>query len=63
MNRFQILFVLVSMLLGGAGAGVDSIRTLTPLLYVQAGDDNSDGVIDEDESGWDCSTMGNRLCG
>lgn len=27
------------------------------------GDDNRDGVIDEDESGWDCRTMGNRLCG
>jgi hypothetical protein len=28
-----------------------------------AGDDNGDGVIDEDESGWDCRTMGNRICG
>lgn len=27
------------------------------------GDDNGDGVIDEDESGWDCATMGNRICG
>ncbi|GBQ04367.1 hypothetical protein SSP531S_58610 [Streptomyces spongiicola] len=27
------------------------------------GDDNRDGVVDEDESGWDCRTMGNRLCG
>ncbi|MFB6700256.1 hypothetical protein [Streptomyces rubiginosohelvolus] len=27
------------------------------------GDDNADGRIDEDESGWDCRTMGNRLCG
>ncbi|MFM9647817.1 hypothetical protein ACKI1S_16915 [Streptomyces galilaeus] len=27
------------------------------------GDDNRDGVVDEDESGWDCQTMGNRLCG
>ncbi|MFB6629945.1 hypothetical protein ACFCWY_08625 [Streptomyces sp. NPDC056362] len=27
------------------------------------GDDNADGHIDEDESGWDCLTMGNRLCG
>ncbi|EFV12960.1 hypothetical protein [Segniliparus rugosus] len=27
------------------------------------GDDNGDGVIDEDESGWDCSTMGNGICG
>jgi hypothetical protein len=27
------------------------------------GDDNGDGVIDEDESGWNCATMGNRVCG
>jgi hypothetical protein len=30
---------------------------------VEAGDDNEDGVIEEDESGWDCPTMGNRICG
>ncbi|MER6109296.1 hypothetical protein [Streptomyces hirsutus] len=27
------------------------------------GDDNRDGIVDEDESGWDCATMGNRQCG
>ncbi|MER7497087.1 hypothetical protein ABT033_31380 [Streptomyces pharetrae] len=27
------------------------------------GDDNRDGVVDEDESGWDCHRMGNRRCG
>ncbi|MGW0033037.1 hypothetical protein ACWDXD_24875 [Streptomyces sp. NPDC003314] len=27
------------------------------------GDDNGDGRVDEDESGWDCAAMGNRLCG
>ncbi|MFB6505560.1 hypothetical protein ACFC07_22285 [Streptomyces sp. NPDC056099] len=27
------------------------------------GDDNRDGRVDEDESGWDCRTMGNRTCG
>lgn len=27
------------------------------------GDDNSDGRIDEDESGWNCATMGNKICG
>ncbi|MFG2986170.1 hypothetical protein ACGFYQ_33800 [Streptomyces sp. NPDC048258] len=30
---------------------------------VLAGDDNRDGVIDEDESGWDCARMGNKVCG
>lgn len=27
------------------------------------GDDNADGRIDEDESGWNCATMGNKTCG
>lgn len=27
------------------------------------GDDNHDGYVDEDESGWDCATMGNLVCG
>ncbi|MFC8640106.1 hypothetical protein ACFUC2_05020 [[Kitasatospora] papulosa] len=27
------------------------------------GDDNGDGRVEEDESGWDCRTMGNRVCG
>ncbi|MGW3627603.1 hypothetical protein [Streptomyces sp. NPDC000880] len=30
---------------------------------VLPGDDNRDGIVDEDESGWDCRTMGNRQCG
>lgn len=29
----------------------------------EVGDDNADGVITEDESGWDCVSMGNRICG
>ncbi|MFD3514838.1 hypothetical protein [Streptomyces sp. NPDC058657] len=33
--------------------------TVVPL----SGDDNGDGRIDEDESGWDCTRMGNRVCG
>ena len=28
-----------------------------------SGDDNGDGRIDEDESGWNCETMGNGECG
>ena len=27
------------------------------------GDDNHDGLVMEDESGWDCATMGNLICG
>ena len=36
-----------------------AVVNVAPLV----GDDNGDGVIDEDESGWDCRTMGNRVCG
>lgn len=33
-------------------------------LYAwEVGDDNADGVITEDEYGWDCATMGNMICG
>ncbi|MDV6291366.1 hypothetical protein R2F25_38795 [Streptomyces sp. UP1A-1] len=32
-------------------------------LHLTPGDDNGDGRVDEDESGWDCRTMGNRVCG
>ncbi|WP_288337074.1 hypothetical protein [uncultured Gordonia sp.] len=32
-------------------------------MSVTPGDDNGDGIIDEDESGWDCATMGNQVCG
>ncbi|AKN68701.1 hypothetical protein QR97_01775 [Streptomyces sp. PBH53] len=33
------------------------------VAVIPAGDDNGDGRIDEDESGWDCRVMGNRVCG
>ncbi|OAT69432.1 hypothetical protein AWB85_20285 [Mycobacteroides immunogenum] len=42
-----------------AHAYAPSIHATAPI----GGDDNGDGVIDEDESGWDCTTMGNRICG
>ena len=33
-------------------------------LYAwEVGDDNADGVITEDEYGWNCATMGNMICG
>lgn len=34
-----------------------------PKPHQLKGDDNHDGVIDEDESGWNCHTMGNKQCG
>lgn len=30
---------------------------------IARGDDNADGIIDEDESGWRCDSMGNGYCG
>ncbi|EKT81858.1 hypothetical protein WSS_A15239 [Rhodococcus opacus M213] len=27
------------------------------------GDDNHDGYVDEDETGWDCNVNGNQVCG
>jgi hypothetical protein len=32
-------------------------------IVTLVGDDNRDGYVDEDESGWICHTMGNRICG
>ena len=29
----------------------------------ELGDDDCDGIIREDESGWDCQIMGNGICG
>ncbi|ANA99701.1 Uncharacterised protein [Mycolicibacterium phlei] len=42
---------------------VHSEYALSTTVTSPRGDDNGDGLIDEDESGWDCATMGNRICG
>lgn len=51
----------------GANALDDSICVTAPEYAGQfcgdPGDDNGDGFIEEDESGWDCRTMGNHICG
>ncbi|BDY27534.1 hypothetical protein [Mycolicibacterium mageritense] len=54
------VMISASAILGAAPALAqpDPLPT-SPLI----GDDNHDGVIDEDESGWDCTTMGNQICG
>lgn len=46
----------------GYGAPAHSAPAADHAAPLEAGDDNGDGVIDEDESGWDCSTMGNGMC-
>jgi hypothetical protein len=30
---------------------------------IEVGDDNGDGIITEDESGWSCVDHGNHICG
>ncbi|MDA3643801.1 hypothetical protein LZ318_11820 [Saccharopolyspora indica] len=56
MNKFAAvaLLVLSGLLVATVFAGIASLS---------AGDDNGDGVIMEDEAGWDCEVMGNRICG
>lgn len=49
-------------LLASIGAARSDESAPRPTVTV-AGDDNRDGVVDEDESGWDCQAMGNRQCG
>ncbi|MCD9903194.1 hypothetical protein LUR56_31075 [Streptomyces sp. MT29] len=44
------------------GDPADSTPTAPRVVALSPGDDNRDGRIDEDESGWDCTAMGNRLC-
>lgn len=47
--------------IGYASAPVTVETSAAPAIL--AGDDNRDGIIDEDESGWNCETMGNGICG
>ena len=35
----------------------------TDVYAYEVGDDNADGVVMEDESGWSCVDMGNKVCG
>ena len=56
MKRFVTL-ILAGLFTATAFATVAACSETLP------GDDNRDGVIMEDESGWDCRTMGNKVCG
>ncbi|MEV8396685.1 hypothetical protein [Streptomyces niveus] len=40
----------------------DTAPCPAPATTVTVGADNRDGRIGEDETGWDCATMGNRQC-
>jgi hypothetical protein len=54
------LVVLASLATIGAARSDSPVRPTTATVR---GDDNRDGTVDEDESGWDCRTMGNGVCG
>ena len=47
----------------GADRGDETVTVYNDGRSDAVGDDHRDGRIDEDESGWDCRTMGNRACG
>ncbi|WP_157897077.1 hypothetical protein [Mycobacteroides salmoniphilum] len=62
--------IMLASLVGAAVAAGAVYAETNPIAYEETsvvqtvpGDDNGDGVIDEDESGWDCKTMGNHICG
>src|SRR4029077_14303069 len=70
MNRTLALVVVKAALraglaLGFAAAphGVAHASAGYDAYAAEVGDDNADGRIDEDESGFDCRTMGNWRCG
>jgi hypothetical protein len=43
-------------------AHTDTIAGHDPYA-AEAGDDNAEGIIREDESGWSCVDGGNKVCG
>ncbi|MFJ2225626.1 hypothetical protein ACIOFY_36990 [Streptomyces anulatus] len=49
-------------ILGATAAPGAPVPPASGVTVTLPGDDNRDGYVDEDESGWDCRTMGNRLC-
>ena len=50
---------LIALSLMGLGTGIAS----ADVYAEEVGDDDGNGIIMEDESGWDCASMGNRICG
>jgi hypothetical protein len=63
-----VLAGLLALLFLAGAATVSAVRAdATPhpatTVTVTVGDSNGDDRIDEDEPGWDCRTMGNRVCG
>jgi hypothetical protein len=71
MNRTTTTIALVlaktvlgaGLALGFATAPHGVAHTGYDAYAAEVGDDNADGRIDEDESGWNCAEMGNLRCG
>ena len=70
MNRTTIALVVAKAVLGASLAlglrsrpARDSPRRRRQAYAREAGDDNCDGIVMEDESGWRCDRMGNFICG
>lgn len=59
----HIVAALVVWLSGVDSAPFPVIWDSQAQVVTLVGDDNHDRYIDEDESGWICATMGNRICG
>lgn len=61
------MIALLIVILAAFGQSPATILTHVPdapaAVRVFFGDDNADGVVDEDESGWSCAIDGNRRCG
>ena len=67
-RRISAIAVLASVLFTATGTNEpwfsqNDSATTSSISPRFAGDDNNDGYITEDETGWDCATMGNRVCG
>ncbi|MFI8265349.1 hypothetical protein [Streptomyces sp. NPDC085665] len=62
-----VLAGLLGLLFLALAATVGAVRIDSaaprPAVTANVGDDNGDGAVDEDEPGWNCHTMGNRICG
>lgn len=58
------LLVAVLAVFGHSPATILSVIPDAPAaVRISLGDDNADGLVDEDETGWSCAIDGNRRCG
>ena len=70
MNRRIAIFVAKTVLGAGLALGFAAMPHAMAhepgwrdAYAAEVGDDNADGVLTEDESGWSCVDDGNRICG